>query len=222
MPERAITVLAAGFGPFPGAARNPSADLVRRLSRRRLALAGIRLVTHVLATSYRDADRDLPRLIAVHRPQAVLLFGLAGRSRQVRIELQARNRIASFPDCRRHTPAARVIVRDAAAWPVGNGLCLRMLRAARMAGQKAVLSRDAGRYLCNYSLWRVLEARAAHGGPAVAAFVHIPPVLPSAAPAATARNRPPRLADLVRMAERIVMVAAAYAQQQPAAGRQND
>ena len=45
------------------------------------------------------------------------------------------------------------------------------MRAARVP---AALSRDAGRYLCNYLCWRAAEAVAAANGPKLAAFVHVP------------------------------------------------
>ena len=52
----------------------------------------------------------------------------------------------------------------------------RLLAAARAAHVPAALSRDAGRYLCNYLCWRAAEAAHKPGGPRLAAFVHVPPV----------------------------------------------
>ena len=74
------TLLITGFGPFPGAPVNPTTALARHLARlRRPALADVRLVGHVFITSYAAVDRDLPRLIASHRPDALLMFGVATR-----------------------------------------------------------------------------------------------------------------------------------------------
>ena len=50
-----------------------------------------------------------------------------------------------------------------------------LLAAAKAARVTAVLSRDAGRYLCNYLCWRASEA-VTGGGPRLTAFVHVPPV----------------------------------------------
>ncbi len=204
-----MTVLVAGFGPFPGAQHNPSGMLVRRLSPRRAALAGIGLVTHVFPTSYATVDGDLPRLVAAHRPQAILLFGLASRSRQVRVETQARNRVSSFPDCRRHAPRSRAIVRRAHPLPVGRRLCIRLLQAVRQSGQRAVLSHDAGRYVCNYALWRALEACA--DGARIACFVHVPAVCGPGRRARSGGGNRPHLSALVDMAERMLRAAAAHA-----------
>jgi len=53
----------------------------------------------------------------------------------------------------------------------------RLLAAAREAQVPAVLSRDAGRYLCNYLCWRSVES-----GVKLAAFVHVPKVARFARP----------------------------------------
>jgi pyroglutamyl-peptidase len=50
----------------------------------------------------------------------------------------------------------------------------RILRAARATRVPARMSRDAGRYLCNYVYWRALEA--SRSGTPLAQFIHIPPV----------------------------------------------
>jgi pyroglutamyl-peptidase len=50
----------------------------------------------------------------------------------------------------------------------------RLLQAARLTGADVHISRDAGRYLCNYLSWRAIEATRAPAGPKLAAFVHVP------------------------------------------------
>ena len=41
---------------------------------------------------------SLPALIARHKPDAILMFGLATRAKRVRIETRARNALALLPD----------------------------------------------------------------------------------------------------------------------------
>ena len=73
------TVLITGFGLFPGAPFNPSAPLARAVAqRRRPALADVRRVLHIFETSYAAVDRDLPKLIATHKPDIVLMLPGAG------------------------------------------------------------------------------------------------------------------------------------------------
>src|ERR1700730_2214436 len=87
-----IRILITGFGPFPGAPCNPTQPLVARLLRlRRPALDDVKLLGHVFPVTYQAVDRELPELLAKHRPQALLMFGLANRTPYVRIETRARN-----------------------------------------------------------------------------------------------------------------------------------
>src|SRR5579871_5058791 len=71
-----MRILVTGFGRFPGASTNPTAALATRIARagRR---RGIDCIAHVFATTYASVERELPRLIATHRPDAILMFGLA-------------------------------------------------------------------------------------------------------------------------------------------------
>ena len=93
------TLLVTGFGPFPGAPFNPTTPLVKRLARlRRPGLADVRIVGHVFPTSYAAVERELPALIARHKPDALLMFGLATRAKRLRIETRARNALALLPD----------------------------------------------------------------------------------------------------------------------------
>jgi len=176
-----ISVLITGFGRFPSAPFNPSKPLALALAkRRRPAFADVRRAVHIFETSYAGVDRDLPKLIAKHKPDIVLMFGLAARTPFVRIETRARNVMSIlFPDVSGFRPANRAIVpgkSDAR----GRAPFARLLGAARASGAPTRLARDAGRYLCNYVYWRALEA--SRSG-TLAQFIHIPPV-------ANVRRRP--------------------------------
>src|ERR1700681_4659232 len=99
------TILMTGFGPFPGAPFNPTGPLVTRLARlRRQGLAKVEIVPHIFPTSYAAVDRDLPKLIANYRPDALLMFGLATRARTLRVETRARNGLALVPDAGGNSP----------------------------------------------------------------------------------------------------------------------
>ena len=95
-----LTVLITGFGPFPGAPFNPTAALAQRLAaRRRPAFADIKRVAHLFETSYAAVERELPVLLRRVRPDVVLLFGVATRTKYLRVEMRARNaRSPLFPD----------------------------------------------------------------------------------------------------------------------------
>jgi pyroglutamyl-peptidase len=202
-----MTILLTGFGPFPGMPFNPTEPLVARLARiRRPALAGVTLVTHVFPTSYAAVDRDLPNLIARHRPDAMLMFGVAGRTRHLRIEMRARNaRSLLIPDAARSRSTTSVIAAGAPATLVLHGRGARLLAAARTSRVPAALSRDAGRYLCNYLCWRAVEATGDRNGPQLVAFVHVPKLRRDVCRPDDAKRRSLTSDDLVRAGEAILL-----------------
>jgi pyroglutamyl-peptidase len=205
------TLLVTGFGPFPGAPFNPTTPLVKRLARlRRLDQLDVRIVGHVFPTSYAAVERDLPALVARHKPDALLMFGLATRAKRVRIETRARNALALLPDVKGATVHRTKIAPGGPAARAMPAPAVRLLNAAKGARVPVVLSRDAGRYLCNYLCWRAAEAAATTGGPRLAAFIHVPPI--SRVPR---RRRPDKRRishdDLVRAGTRLLMGLAAAA-----------
>ncbi len=203
----ALTILLTGFGPFPGAPLSPTADLVAALARRRHpAFSNARRVAHVFPTSYEAVDQELPALLARERPDVLVMFGLAVRSKSLRIETRARNALSRIvPDAGGQLPSAGMIAPKAPAALALRAPAQRLLAAAQATGIPARLSRDAGRYLCNYLCWRASEAAAKAGpgrSPRIVTFVHVPPV----------RHAP--LGDLVRAGEAIVLAALAAARAQ--------
>jgi pyroglutamyl-peptidase len=196
-----MRVLITGFGPFPGAPFNPSALLVKALARRRRpALTDIELTTHVFATSYAAVDRDLPKLLA-QQPDVVLMFGLAGRRRHLCIETRAQNAVTLlYPDADRRKPSQGAIAPGAPGALKGNAPFMRLLSAAR-GRFPSRLSRDAGRYLCNYVFWQALQHT--DGVRPLVQFVHIPPV--RVAPRRRQRHRRRSFAQLVRAAEAVLI-----------------
>lgn len=175
--SKRLRILITGFGPFPGAPFNPTMPLVKRLAAlRRPALDDVELTSHIFHVTYRTVDRELPELIAQRRPDAMLMFGLAGRTAHVRIETRARNAVTTtFPDADRNVARQGSIVPGAAPMLFGPHTA-KLLRAARTTGIDARPSRDAGSYLCNYLSWRAIETTRAEHGPRLAAFIHIPPL----------------------------------------------
>lgn len=208
-----ISVLITGFGPFPGAPFNPTGALARRLARwRHPALAGVRRTAHVFTVGYAAVDRDLPRLIAEHRPQVLLMFGLAARTRRVRIETRAHNARASFPDATGKRPPGRAIVPGVPHRPMPID-AVPLLVATQATRVPVQLSRDAGAYLCNYLCWRALDQRQGQHAPLIAAFVHVPKL----AVASRRAGRKPGIkrritaTDLERIGARILLTLVAAA-----------
>jgi pyroglutamyl-peptidase len=170
-----LRILITGFEPFPGAPYNPTEPLVARLLRlRRPALGDVELAGHIFPVTYKAVDRQLPELIANYRPHALLMFGLASRTRHLRIETRARNAVTTlWPDAD-HTRVRKGSIAGNADAMMFGAHTAKLLRAADGTGIDARASRDAGSYLCNYLSWRAIEATCRDNGPALAAFVHVP------------------------------------------------
>lgn len=209
----ALTVLITGFGPFPGAPFNPSGPLAQMLARRRRpALADVRCTVHVFPTSYAAVDRELPALLARHRPDVVLMFGLAARTRHLRIETRARNAVAPrLPDVHGRRSGARTIARGKPSRLAGHAPFVRLLAAGRGHGAAIRLSRDAGRYVCNYLYWRALDGAASARRPPLVQFIHVPLTRRHPRPRTRVKRRKPGLDSLVRAAESMLVALVAAA-----------
>ncbi|MDB5591431.1 MAG: peptidase pyroglutamyl peptidase, partial [Enterovirga sp.] len=101
-----VRLLVTGFGPFPTMPRNPSAALAAAVAgaaawRRR----GVAAECRILATTYAALGTELDPALATG-PDAVLMIGVAGRSRRIRVERRATPRRSRlFPDASGATAA---------------------------------------------------------------------------------------------------------------------
>ena len=105
-----------------------------------------------------------------------------------------------FPDVSGFRPDERAIVPGNPALP-GRAPFSRLLGAARATRVPTRMSRDAGRYLCNYVYWRALEA--SRSGTPLVQFIHIPPTSNRQRP--KGRKRRASHAALVRAGEAILL-----------------
>jgi len=199
-----ITVLLTGFGPFPGAPFNPTTALPGQLAaRRRPALADVTRIAHAFRTSYAAVERELPALLERVRPDVVLLFGVAPRTKYLRIETRARNaRSLLFCDADGRRPGTSAIAPKEPTTRSGQAPHRILLAAVRAKRFPARLSPSAGRYLCNFIYWRALEATRGGRTPLVQ-FIHVPMV--RRAPTRPASERRLTPADLLRAGEAVLL-----------------
>jgi pyroglutamyl-peptidase len=202
------TILLTGFGPFPSAPDNPSGQIARKLAAtQRPAFAGTKRIAHVFTTTYAAVDQELPALIHRHRPDAIVMFGFSARTKNFRIELQARNRLLTlFPDAAGFSPRTQTIRSAGPAFLRGRAPFARLLAAARSTGMAAALSRNAGSYVCNYCYWRAVDGIEL---PKIIVFVHVPKTRKGARPASRSGQRPPGLAHLVKAGEAVLAAVVA-------------
>lgn len=167
-------VLITGFGPFPGAPSNPTQRLARHVVHAPLPGHGhLERTLLLLPTTWAMLD-ELPERVARLNPDAILMFGLAGRRRKVTPEGHLVNRRSILrPDASGRRAGDGTMVT---AHCVQHGLparqpgvsVARLTALLRRAGIPAAPSRDAGDYLCNALAYQMA------GAPVPALFIHVP------------------------------------------------
>jgi pyroglutamyl-peptidase len=164
-------LLICGFGPFPEAPDNPAALAVEQLKRVGWAAPGSEVHYAVLPTVWRRAAETALAAAREVSADAVLLVGVAVGADAFRLETMARNQAGTrHPDAEGlfcpgplidpDGPAARRVIAPVQA----------LLAAIEAEGLPVGLSSDAGDYLCNFTLYRLLAEVP------MTAFLHVPPL----------------------------------------------
>jgi pyroglutamyl-peptidase len=171
-----LKVLVAGFGPFPGAAKNPSGQLALLVARsRRVAASGAKIIGAIIPTVYQEVFSTFTDVLKIEKPDAVLLFGLAGSRPFMRIETRAMNVVSSLhPDAAGEKSVNHSLVAGSPQILNARAPVHHLLKVARGTGAEAKLSVNAGRYICNAAFFHALDAARKTGEPKLVAFVHIP------------------------------------------------
>lgn len=169
-------VLLTGFGPFPGVEVNLSNTLVSEVAdaaRARFTAADVLALS--IPTLWTTAPAAICEAIARHRPAVVLMIGVSGTATVLTLEIQAANVCGDTVDAAGCRAAGTVIAPNGpdvlqATWPldwITERLSMRQIPWR--------VSDDAGRYICNASLYEVLARSAAGWGVApLTGFIHIP------------------------------------------------
>ena len=164
-------VLLTGFAPFGARRRNESAAAVRAVGR---ASRGRDLRVRILPVSWGRAFPTLCDDLRDPALRAVVLCGEAARRKDLSVEARGRNRCASVPDEDGRRPrAARLAATGPAARP-STWSASAIVAALCKARRRAVVSHDAGTYLCNAILFRVLGDAAVRRRRIPVTFVHLP------------------------------------------------
>jgi pyroglutamyl-peptidase len=178
--SRRPCVLVTGFGPFPGVPVNASATLVTALREvSQFSDAFVRLHTAILPTDWREAPAQARALIEELAPDAVLHFGVSARVSDFQIETRAYNFCRSSPDCAGRLPGGYYVKPSGPPVLDATLPAALLVRRLSLAGIPASLSRDAGRYLCNATLYSSLLHGQSLRRPPGIGFVHIPALTPA-------------------------------------------
>jgi pyroglutamyl-peptidase len=165
-----MKILVTAFGSFGGRQKNASS----------LALAGLRkafpeIRTRILPVDAVIAPSRLKQAIRKIKPDALLMLGEAGGSKEIRLETTAWNELDfRIPDIAGRQYASRAIRKDAAS-SLPSTLPLREIHAQLgSTGHPVSFSDDPGRYLCNQVFFCALDHLAESGIAIPAGFIHLP------------------------------------------------
>ncbi|MDP1616855.1 MAG: hypothetical protein Q8N19_05015 [Phenylobacterium sp.] len=164
-------LLLAGFGSFPAAPLNPSAAVIATLAREGWAPPGSEIDYLTLPVQWQGAAETILREVQARPVGGILVVGVAVEAQTFRVETLGRN--CASPD--RPDQAGRVwgsaCVAEAGEDVIASTApCQAMASALETEGLPVTLSEDAGDYLCNFTLYRLLHTKAA---PKVG-FLHVP------------------------------------------------
>jgi pyroglutamyl-peptidase len=167
-------VLVTGFGAFGPHAANPTEALVHSLAADEVG--GAEIHTAVLPVNYDAALVEANRQVELVRPEAVILCGLYAGRQGITVEAVAVNV--------RDTPTHLATDTDGPpeAKPVDDGpdglfatLPVRdIVRSVERAEIPVSLSYTAGTYVCNSTMYGVLNQARRSGSPRMAGFIHFP------------------------------------------------
>ena len=171
-------LLITGFGPFPGAPTNPTAEVVERLVEQAWAPRGARVRALVAPVRWSGSAETIDEAVRESGCDGALLLGVAGKAREFRVEMRARNHAdRRRPDSdgkhwrnEKIDPTGPAVARSTA--PVAE-----MVRAIQDAGFPSVASSDAGDYLCNFTLYRLLTGVGEGAYAPPIGFLHVPRVI---------------------------------------------
>ncbi|HAF96760.1 pyroglutamyl-peptidase I [Paenibacillus lactis] len=170
-------ILISGFEPFGGSAINPTERLINDIKNESFADAEIRTV--LLPVHYDECAELLLKEVRTFEPDAVIACGVAGGRTAVTPERIAINT--------KDVPPESVIADNRGARPQDepidpegpDGLFATlpiraMVNRMKEAGIPAAVSNTAGTYICNNTMYAVLNEIRKRQLPILAGFVHFP------------------------------------------------
>ncbi|XP_061551127.1 pyroglutamyl-peptidase 1-like isoform X2 [Phycodurus eques] len=165
-------VIVTGFEPFGEHAVNSSWVAVRELERLGLDEA-VDLYVCEVPVEYQAVQSLLPSLWEQHLPQLVVHVGVSGLATTVTLEQCGHNKGYKRPDNCRFCPASQCCMEDGpdciSSLLDMDTVCERVNDSN--VGVAVSVSKDAGRYLCDYTYYSSLFL--GHGR---CAFIHVPPL----------------------------------------------
>lgn len=166
----APSLLICGFAAFSEAPRNPAQATVQRLRDRGWAPAGVETRYLVVPVTWRGSVEAIEAELRLRPADAVLVVGVAVSAEAFHVERVGRNVACDRPDDSDEGWSLGCVAEGGAAEHRVTAPTRSIAAAIERTGLPVQLSDDAGDYLCNFTLYRLLASSAA---PALG-FLHVP------------------------------------------------
>ncbi|WKL00155.1 pyroglutamyl-peptidase I [Paenibacillus amylolyticus] len=171
-----VKILISGFEPFGGDAVNPTGALMEALANE--VIEGAELKTVLLPVHFNECADLLIAEMEAYRPDVVIACGLAKGRTSITPERIAVNvkdiPPGSYADNQGQRPVDEPIV-DGSPDGLFSTLPIRaIVNDMSAAGIPAAVSNTAGTYICNNTMYRVLDHIRIGQLPIRAGFVHFP------------------------------------------------
>lgn len=167
-----MDILITGFKPWGKYKKNPSGELAKRLDGR--VVKNYIIKGYELEVSYKKVEKDIPSLIARHRPVIALHLGLAAGTPYIRVERVAVNIIDAEPDIEGREIRDEPIVQGGPVAYFSTLPTRSIVERLRKEGIPARLSYTAGTFLCNYTMYTSLHTIKTMGLTTLSGFIHLP------------------------------------------------
>lgn len=198
------TLLVTAFEPFGPDSVNPTEEALKALPG---ALGGAVVEKLLLPVEFERAPGLAEEAFDRISPDAVVLLGQAGGRSAVTPEAEAANLMdARMPDNAGYRPEGVPVVSGGAALLSSTLPNEAVVRAVETLGLRSEISHDAGRYVCNALLYRMLHHVC---GKAPVGFIHVP-FIRSQVEADPSRSGTPfmELDDILRAVEAAIAAVA--------------
>uniref|UniRef100_A0A2K6EHJ6 Uncharacterized protein n=1 Tax=Propithecus coquereli TaxID=379532 RepID=A0A2K6EHJ6_PROCO len=165
-------VVVTGFGPFRQHLVNSSWEAVKELSQLGLGSdVELELRTLQLPVDYREARRRVTRIWEELQPQLTVHVGMDASAKAIFLEQCGKNQGYRDADVRGFRPEGGVCLPGGPE-VITSGLSMKAIcRGVAIGDVQVAFSRDAGRYVCDYTYYLSL-----HHGNGHAALIHVPPL----------------------------------------------
>ena len=165
-------VLLTGFDPFGGEQINPSWEIAKSLE---IKNEQIYIQAVQLPCVFDKSLEGLYRAIQQFKPDIVICLGQAGGRSDISIERVAINlNDAAIADNEGNQPIDTEIIPNAPTAYFSTLPCKAILKELKQAGIPSSISLSAGSYVCNHTMYGLLNYLAHNDPNCRGGFIHIP------------------------------------------------